>query len=280
MTFIRSGGFGAPANGKGETMQYTLGRKARVLGKVARNVIAHPGKPRIFGVGAAKTGTHTLGEMFAHRQPTAHEMDAERLIELWLDSRETGEDGRLRRFLRRRDLKRGLKIDASQVNIYLLEHLKVLFPDSRYVLTVREPRAWLRSIIDDSLRRTVSPVWMRFREVRFGQPRFAPQDAPLQERGLFPLRGYLDYWRHSIEAVVHDVAPDRLLVVRTEDLDRRRHEIADFCGLASAEAQSLHSFANPARYGVLEEIAPDHVDACIAEANTAEVRAVLANASG
>jgi hypothetical protein len=143
------------------------------------------------------------------------------------------------------------------------------------VLSVRDPRAWLRSILDDSLRRTVSPVWMRFRSHRFGAAPFTPQDAPLEKRGLYPLRGYLDYWTHSIDTVLQSVSPDRLLVVRTGDLNRRADEIARFCGLAPNGAHPVHAFANPERFGVLDELDQTYLDDQIDAACTKDIRALL-----
>ncbi len=211
---------------------------------------------RVFGVGAAKTGTHSLAEMFAGRVASAHERDAESLIELLLDAAESGDRSRLRRYLRLRDRARRLTIDASQVNIYLLDELEALFPGSRYVLTVRPPAAWLRSIIDDSLRRSVSPTWIRFRRYRFGDGAFAPEEEALRARDLFTLEGYLSYWRRSVDVVTERLPTDRLLIVETKDLAPRREEIGAFCGLPGghAEAAAAHAFANPTRSGVLGEI--------------------------
>ena len=242
-------------------------RLATVAGRKPSGRMPPREGPRIFGVGAAKTGTHSLGEMFAHRVPSAHEADCEALIELVLRRERDGSEP-VTRALRRRDRERGLKIDASQVNIYLLDELAALFPDSRYVLTVRDPRDWLRSMIDDSLRRTPSETWMRFRDHRFGAKADAPREAPLARRGLHSLAGYLGYWRHSIEVVLARVPHERLLIVATPDLLSRAPEIAEFCGMSGVEAApaKAHAFSNPERFGVLEEIEAGHLDDAIAAA--------------
>lgn len=256
-------------------MQRATRQRLGDLVNVVRNLSMPSTAPRIFGVGAAKTGTHTIGEMFADTVPSAHEADAERLISHILQERDGVRPGALQRYLRWRDLKRGLRIDASQVNIYLLDHLEHLFSGSRYILTVRDPRAWLRSITDDSLRREVSPIWMRFRNMRFGEMPFTPEDEPLMRRGLYPLRGYLNYWRHSIESVRSRVPADRLLTVRTDEIDARGAEIARFCQLEDWRQERVHSFANPERFGVLEELDSSYLEDCIAEATTDEVNAAL-----
>jgi hypothetical protein len=241
------------------TIRSALGSKARQVA----NILAGPHPvPRVFGVGAAKTGTHTIGSMFADRVASAHEQDAERLIRLLMDHG-SGSPA-LRRYLTSRDRSRRLLIDASQVNIYLIDDIEALFPNSLYVLTVRTPAAWLRSIIDDSLRREVEPVWHEFRDYRFGRKAAAATpDAPLAAADLYTLAGYLGYWRFSVERVLNGIAPERRLVVETSQLAARAADIARFSSVPEPERPPLttHSFRNDTRSGVLDQIDPAHVEA-------------------
>ena len=124
-----------------------------IVDKLTPSLLPSRSGVRVYGVGAAKTGTHSFGEMFANRVRSGHEMDSEKLIVMHLDATRGGDRRELKEFLRKRDSKRSLKIDASQVNIYLMNELLEIWPDSRFVLTIRPPMSWLRSIIDDSLRR-------------------------------------------------------------------------------------------------------------------------------
>ncbi len=166
----------------------------------ALNTPATRDGPRIYGVGAAKTGTHSLAAMFPSQIRSMHEADAEHLIELHLEREVSCECQDIRAFLRERDQHLQLKVDVSQVNIYLLDDLETLFPESLYILTVRHPITWLRSIIDDSLRRGTTETWMRFRHYIFGYPSgFCAHERILEDNGLFTLRGYLTYWRDAIE---------------------------------------------------------------------------------
>jgi len=211
---------------------------------------------RVLGVGAAKTGTHSLGTMFADRVRSAHEADAQLLIAAILDRWNTGND-RVQTVLAERDFRRRLKIDASQVNIYLLKDFEALFRGNRFVLTIRSPFEWLRSMIDDSLRRSTSETWIRFREFRFRQnDGFSRWEQPLEARGLFPIAGYLNYWREAIERVVDSVPECRLLITRVEHLADRSAEIAAFCGIrgGAVAGDKAHEFANPERFRVLREI--------------------------
>lgn len=217
--------------------------------------------PRIFGVGAAKTGTHSIGEMFSDAVFSAHEQDAGKLINLHLQRDATGNDRSLRRYLRVRDLLRNLKIDSSQLNIYLIDDLEQLFPESLYILTIRPPLDWLRSMVDDSLRRETSETWLRFRDYRFGPKASLPQELPLKSRGLYSLDGYLKYWSASIEAVTRRIAPERLLIIRTNSISAQAGRIAAFCGIPAdgVNQDKTRSFVNPERFGVLGELDPAYL---------------------
>ena len=216
---------------------------------------------RIFGVGAAKTGTHSIGEMFSDAVASSHEQDAERLIQLHLDREATGNDKPLRRYLRFRDRRRHLKIDSSQVNIYLIDDLEQLFPDSLYILTIRPPLDWLRSMVDDSLRRETSETWLRFRDYRFGPKASVPKEFPLKSRSLHSLDGYLKYWSDSIENVTRRIRSDRLLIIKTNTISAQTERIADFCNIPANKVNQdkTRSFVNPERFGVLGELDPQHL---------------------
>ena len=80
--------------------------------KYAPQIIAkqwrHLKKPRrtglrVFGVGAAKTGTHTLAQMFEDHVRTGHEADADALIRRFLHKAETGDAAPLHKLLRWRE---------------------------------------------------------------------------------------------------------------------------------------------------------------------------------
>lgn len=224
--------------------------------------------PRVFGVGAAKTGTHSLAQMYSDRVRAAHELDTEPLIFLHLDRVETGAHTRLRRFLARRDAFRDLALDVSHLYIYLLDDLQALFPDSRYIMTIRPPMDWLRSFIDDSLRREASRAFELFRRYRFATDQMHPAaEAALRDRGLFTLRGYLGYWCTAIRTVVDTVPDDRLLIVRTDELAARSSEIARFCGFDARPVSAARSkaFVNPHRSDVLSEISAEYLDAVVEE---------------
>ena len=223
----------------------------------AASVQSRP-RPRVYGVGAAKTGTHSLAAMFADRTRAAHEADAAQLIEMVLQRARTGDDGPLKALLVVRDHRRRLDIDVSHVNVYLVDLIETLFPDSRHIATVRQPMAWLDSFLNESLGRRAPTIWSRFRDFRFGSTlATAPAEAALAERRLYPLAGYLGYWRVAVETVLTRVPPERRLLVETASLTTDAGRIARFCDVPDPDRVPaiVHAYANRTRFAVLSRIA-------------------------
>jgi len=218
---------------------------------------------RVFGVGAAKTGTHSLGQMFDDKVSSAHELDIERLIYMHLERVRSGNNDDIRRFLQHRDTVRELKIDASHINIYLLDDFEILFPNSLYVMTIRHPVDWLRSFIDDSMRAEASDAFKVFRQYRFYTSQKHPQEEqPLADLGLFTINSYLKYWSYAIETVTEKISNERLLILHTEQLGDRSKEIADFCGIdySIIDDDRSKAYVNSKRFRVLSELPPGYLD--------------------
>ncbi len=227
--------------------------------------------PRIFGVGPAKSGTHSLAAMFGNPVRSEHESRADKLIPLIL-KKLTGEydAGQLKRFLLKTTQVRLLDVDSSQLNFFVLEELLESFSGARFVLTMRDCYSWLDSFINDSLRRDVNANWLRLREARFRPDLFPLEgndDELLANYGLYSLRGYLTYWEHHYRHVLETVPADKLLVVRTSDLTDRAMEIADFAELPrwAVKLEECHQFKNPTKHGVLAKLSREHVDAVVTE---------------
>ncbi|MGB3472834.1 MAG: sulfotransferase [Erythrobacter sp.] len=216
----------------------------------------------VYGVGAAKTGTHSLAAMFEPYVASEHEPDQIELIELLLDREQTGVSRQLYRFLRERGKRHPLKVNASQINIYLLGEILELHPDAKFVLTTRHPLDWVRSIIDDSLRRDIGNSWRRFRDFRFGMPaKLGGPDDSLARAGLYTLEGYFSYWSQAMRIPLGAIQNERLLIVRTEQLFDTSEQIADFCEISGfvPDEKKSHAFANPFRSGLLGELGKGHV---------------------
>jgi hypothetical protein len=208
-------------------------------------------------VGACKSGTHSLRDVFRPHYRAEHEPLSKELIPLIL--RHRGEIAQLesvRRLVSRFDERLPLDMNSSQLNLYLLPALFELRPRARFILTIRDCYSWLESLLHHILTRKVDPAssWLPFRDFRFGRPGSRdPNEAALAADPIAPLAGYFRYWRHHNSSVVELVPRDRLLVVRTDEIGRRLDDIARFVGVpvGTLSPAGAHAFASNRRPGAL-----------------------------
>jgi hypothetical protein len=220
-----------------------------------------------FGVGTAKSGTHSLAALFEREYRSTHEPESPELIGLICDvrlGRRPQED--LVSYLRDKEDRLGLEMDSSSLNGETIVELVGLFPDAAYVLTLRDPYSWLDSLINHSIAHPTPPHWQPFRDLRFGtlaEAQHPPEETALAERGLHTLDGYLAHWARHNQRVFDAVPADRLLVVRTPEIGPRAPEIAAFVGVPAdtLDAGRSHEFQAAAKYDVLDLIDRDHLDA-------------------
>ncbi|WP_423822264.1 sulfotransferase [Salinisphaera sp. SPP-AMP-43] len=239
--------------------------RQRVQDKTRR--LSYRRKARVFCVGTAKSGTHSIDTMFDRGVRTSHEPADHELLSVILeqDTKEEAARG-LGPRVRERVEYLCLDVDSSQLNFFILDALLAEYPDARFLLPIREPKRWLRSFIDDSLRRETTPAWQAFRDLRFGSDTpHPPEEAPLARRGLYTLDGYLAYWHWHNHCVLERVPEQRLLVFPTRDIDSRARQISRFCGIDEQHVnpQGTHAFKNDRRFGVLEELDPDYLQSKI-----------------
>lgn len=175
--------------------------------------------------------------------------------------------GDLHNYLTDKDRRLELQVDASQLNGFVVEALVQRYPHGRFVLTVREPRAWLDSFYDHHLSQgQVKGGWKRLIEHRWSQyPAHGPEDRLLEDYGFPSVAGRLQDWATRIDSVTSAVPPDRLLIVRTDLLTSSINVLADFSGVPESmlDPEGAHSFAAQERHGLLDKIAPEYVSAQI-----------------
>lgn len=242
--------------------------KARAISAYTR--LSYKRKCRLYCVGAAKTGTHSIDSMFDDTVKSKHEADSEEVISKILEISEGRiSDADLLSYIRQRDKRLCLDVDSSQLNFFLLDYLLEEFPDALFLLTIRDCYSWLNSFIDDSLRRNPSGNWIKLREYRFRSSTFSHplEEKVLKERGLYTLDGYLSYWANHNNKVLSSVPEDRLMIIKTNEITRRAHDIADFAGLPreTVQIQHSHAFKNPEKFHILREIDEAYLEAKVRE---------------
>jgi hypothetical protein len=216
-----------------------------------------------FGVGAAKTGTHSLAEIFQGRIKAAHEPDSEALIRMVLQyhSRKLSEVD-LQRETKRLFAAQNLRFNVSQINGFIIRTIFASYPSAHYVLTVRDAASWVRSITNHQITRPLNSAsqWHAFRDLRFlrGFHPYRPEDDPLRRSHLYSLDAYLGYWvEHNIN-VIQEIPEPQLCIVSTRHIARDIERIASFLGVDGTDknAGNVHVYRGDYAAGPLDQMSP------------------------
>lgn len=232
------------------------------------NRLAHPRRLHLYGIGTGKSGTVSLAGLFRKHYRAEHEPAAARSQTLALAHlRGTLDDHAFRHAVLALERDLWLEVNVAYFNIHFLPVLVDAFPQAKFVLTVREPASWVRSVVDMYLHlRDTSRdrTWKDLVDERLRVAAPHPsQEQPLAEVGLPPLEGFLKLWNWHNRSALEAVPPERLFILRTNEIGNRLDDLARFAGIepATLDASSAHLHKAPARFGVIERIDPAHLDA-------------------
>jgi len=177
-------------------------------------------------VGHGRTGTHSMAGLFQRDYRSAHEPDCKDLIRTLL--REYPDD-RMQRYVSKRDRRLNLEFDSSCLNYLILDQL-VCLPETKFILTVREPYSWIESCMNYHQALDCMPHWKHIMGSWFKPENFEyhKEEDLLKDRGLPPIDCYVYNWHKLIKEVTGKVPPSRLLIVDTIRIGHSLEEIANF----------------------------------------------------
>lgn len=186
-----------------------------------------------YAVGLPRSGTHSIGGLFS-RFAAQHEPLASVTLENILQW-QGGQRSRShqRAFLGLRDRWLGLELEASHFLVYCLPAIQELFPEARFIFTVRDPYSWLISEMSTNQESGGHATWRHYEEFRYLHT--LPWERQPNSSALFPLRSYLEYWRFHCEHVTQTVPGDRLLIVPTVRISDSIHDLSAFLDIDPAE---------------------------------------------
>lgn len=227
-----------------------------------------PRRIHVYCVGAGKTGTHSIANLFDKHFRSAHEPELLAMREL-LKKEALGLIGHEEKanYLLARDTRLFLEVESAAFNRRNIGILTELFPDARFIVTVRDPYSYTDSVINHLLNHPAALEGERrgFVGIVMGEDRFshAPEEEELRELGLHTLDGYLSNYAETTAQVLRAIPSERLLVVRTDRIRESVGEIADFLGILKEllEPDRSHAFKAKRKFGVLARMNPDFVDA-------------------
>ena len=216
-------------------------------------------------VGTSKSGTHSVADIFGRHYRAAHEPEYEQLIEMLVRTA-SGVVSRteLTDFIHSRDRKIGLELECSHPLFHVLDVLVDEFKEAKFILTIRDCYSWLDSQINTQLSYIETKPWQDFGRLKFsGETGCHPGDEQLLAHfGLYTLDGYLAAWAMHNQKVLTTVPPERLLVLRTQDIAKQLADIAAFLGvpLPTLDPTHTHSFKGGKKFDLLSKLDEQYLE--------------------
>jgi hypothetical protein len=144
-------------------------------------------------------------------------------------------------FLKLRDYWMGLEVEVAHYLYILCPYILKLYPDAKFILTVREPLSWAKSEMKKNLN-AEKGIWAQYQKVKYAPFHEQGAESPFKQL-LYPLHSYFRYYNHHIKFVLDHVPKENLLVLDTYDISSSQEKIASFIGLPPNSLQnvSFHS---------------------------------------
>jgi hypothetical protein len=142
-----------------------------------------------------------------------------------------------------------LKLDYESSGFLTSEAplLAKLFPNSKFILTIREPHVWALSMLQHIQRnreRLGCDYWRPVYQHYFRNEAFATEESELKELQLYPIASMLTYWRESNQLAIDSIPSDRLLILETKKLSESTEQLEDFLKLPQGSLSLSKSHAN------------------------------------
>jgi mannosyltransferase OCH1-like enzyme len=246
-------------NGGAQSYYNKLSRQ-KVKNKVKQLVrpLVHSRAFHAYGVGMERTGMEQVSHLLSEKYRSQHEPYFHELKKMALVRASGGiTDATLRRIFWMRDRQVYLDFESDRLLARFCDVLVDVFPDAIFILTVRQPLDWLRSIVNWHLERpnlrmpgnSMKP----FLDYCYG-PKVNYRSPVLKENGLYPLDGYLNAWREHNSLVVSTVLDDRLCVLWTHEIPDRMDELASWMNVSIDTGNVSRAYSNESLggHGVFE----------------------------
>lgn len=200
----------------------------------------------VFCIGLPRSGTHSLAFLFSPEYPARHEpltWETITYILDWLEGRCS--TSKIGSFLTFRDKCLRLTLEASHYLHHVVDLLVPLFPEAKFILTVREPISWLASEFCQNLVKESSHnklFWTALETYRYGRYNHEYHyDTLRQTPFVYPIASYLAYWKQHISRVLEAVPKERVLIVDTFEINDSIDTIVSFVGADRSKLNLTHT---------------------------------------
>lgn len=216
-------------------------------------------------VGTPKSGTHSLAAMLSKFR-SYHEPDQAfmvNLIHLYKDQKINKKQ--VIQILKARNYCNWLELESSHYCGEFVEELCDLYRNAKFILTIRDCLSWMDSWFNHQLSRPMCPADSIFtigRKNYYDKGfSYTKYDAFLKDLNLFPIRAYLTYWNQRNSKVLETVAPQKLLILRTNEISDSVSKIANFLNIDSSKIKlkKTHKFKTKGQHDILKKIDTNYI---------------------
>jgi hypothetical protein len=224
-----------------------------------------PRRIHVYTVGMGKTGTNSLHGLFSGHYRSAHEVEHTELIGALVDrDMRDISMAQMIDFLRQRDRRLRLEMDASMLNGVAISDLMAAFPRAKFILTIRDCYTWLDSHTNHHIAYGLDEDWERLKSLSSSIKAGAhpPEEQELKSIGVAPIERSLRAWTDHNSRVLNAVPTEQLLVLRTHEISTSIERIADFTGIRprSLLSSRAHSFKRQISAGLLDKLSPGYLE--------------------
>jgi len=218
----------------------------------------HPKRLKLYGIGTPKSGTHSIREIFRNHFRTLHEPGREELLKSLMGFQKGNISRReLKKFVELQETKYWVEVNSSCYNYFILDELLDINPGAKYILTIRNPYAWMNSWYNHQLYGFPKEVMPFFNQVfKADQYEYSAEEEPLKKRNLPPISNLLIYWKSHNNGVIEKVPKKNLLIIKTRQISERFYDIIRFSGFDPTEItpRTTHSFILPKKINPLKKV--------------------------
>lgn len=221
-------------------------------------------KAHVYCVGAAKTGTTSIAQSFNGPLRTAHEPEVEQTTQLivgFLSGRVN--ESQLLNELRKRDKRLNLELESSHPLGYVAPYLVRLFPEAKFIVTIRDPKSWLKSRINFHQHRQPQ-AWQAYRDYIWSRHHqgYSAEESVLQDHGLYSVRAYLKQYLEQYQILFDALPQDRTLIIKTHEINQLIPKVEAFLGM-QFERAPVHTNQLVSEQSLYDQLPNHFVAQCI-----------------
>ncbi|MEA5575038.1 sulfotransferase [Anabaena sp. UHCC 0451] len=220
-------------------------------------------------IGTMKSGTTSLGRILKPYYNTAHEALPRQsclTTALFLQGKIKREE--LAQYIQRRDNFLNLELESSWFLVDWLEILVSKFPDAKFILPIRDPYSWVASMVNQEAATNTGvqeSYWKVLFNEYFKDNDAETEDTPLLAKGLHSVSAYLKHWNYHHQKVIETVPAEKLLILKTSELNYKIEEISNFLGIdhSKFETSKMHQNKTKNRLVNIDNIPKEHINKCV-----------------